>query len=144
MGVNHAYHTLVNGSDGVLKGILKGCAEQNALGALAAHGLSYRLVDRVYIAASCMPGKTPRATNTPIVNAKTVPFPCPECWSKFVQISHVRRDSGAAPLEVFVRCLPEEEHIVRIAGKARECARLQPTIRVTLVLDDGIYGDRQV
>ena len=44
VGVNFATHRAMNGNVAPLRGILKGCAEQNALGALAAAGLPYAVV----------------------------------------------------------------------------------------------------
>lgn len=51
-GVNHAFHKRVNRPGATLRGILKGCAEQNALGAAAAGGCAYADVADVFLRAA--------------------------------------------------------------------------------------------
>lgn len=126
-GVNHALHTCVNGAhrgdgDGLLKGILKGCAEQNALGALAAGGAPYTAVSRVYLASSPVHGRSeaplPRSCacdsadrQEPRVGAGEVLFPCPECWHHLTRVGRMRAARGLPTVELLVW-----------AGSAREAA----------------------
>jgi len=82
-GINHELHKRVNQNHSILRGVLKGCAEQNALGSFAAQGLRYADITNIFLYVSrtdgpCMEG--PRYV------------PCPECWNLLSIVS----DAAAA------------------------------------------------
>lgn len=113
-GVNYAFHTLVHPSPtNPLRGLLKGCAEQNALGAMAAAGLNYVYDTRaVYLAAgkltrspySCCEGYHLDGPSTsPYQIEVTSPFPCRQCWSYLSLIGNGKHQLGLPPLELLIR-----------------------------------------
>ncbi|RNF19832.1 uncharacterized protein Tco025E_04071 [Trypanosoma conorhini] len=154
-GVNHALHRQFNAGR-TLKGILRGCAEQNALGVAAASGHRYASITDVYLYASPSPAPCPQHGNKDLFSrlghgigspgdAKVLPrppfvkgavFPCPECWRNLSTVAEMRQDDGeAGALNLFVHA-QNEALAVRSVSVARECLRMSPAlaIDVTIVL----------
>lgn len=119
MGVNHAYHKKINPPGTTLRGILKGCAEQNALGSAAASGAAYVDIAEVYLLAAqdvhcdsatqssqrgnkeaIQHGASPAKPWLPQKAAAT--FPCPECWHHLCHVAQLRQLAGRPPLRLFV------------------------------------------
>ena len=131
-GVNFELHRRVNYSsqgtsasarlpvDGVeedssplLRGVLKGCAEQNALGALAAQGVPYHCVSEVLLYSEPASGST-LAHDAHVANsngcpnckstgpASSVLFPCPECWHHLSKVGEMVARRGGRPLRLVV------------------------------------------
>ncbi|KAG5473853.1 hypothetical protein LSCM1_04487 [Leishmania martiniquensis] len=125
-GVNHAFHKRVNFPGETLRGILKGCAEQNALGAAAASGCNYADVADVFLLASRashgasdqevgpekeMHGLAPVTRSScstacstaglEAAQAVTI-FPCPECWHHLCHVARARLQQEQPPLRLFV------------------------------------------
>lgn len=103
-GVNHAFHKHVNARGATLKGILKGCAEQNALGAAAASGCAYTDISDVYLLAARIHvegGATPGTTGCDDSQAAAI-FPCPECWRHLCHVARERHRHALPPLRLFV------------------------------------------
>lgn len=125
-GVNHAFHKRVNPAGATLRGILKGCAEQNALGAAAASGCIYAdIADVFLLAARCLPmtpyhalesGKKTAAPASavcgscataccdagPAAAQAVAIFPCPECWNHLCHVARARLQDKRTPLRLFV------------------------------------------
>jgi hypothetical protein len=115
-GVNHAFHKHVNPGGATLRGILKGCAEQNALGAAAASGCAYADITDVYVLATRVwlhdskeqraddvmsPGGQ-RGANGLVMTHDASLFPCPECWRHLCHVARVRHQQRRPPLRLFV------------------------------------------
>ena len=88
-GVNHALHRYVNrnarsdANDTLLPGILKGCAEQNALGALAAQGIPYHHVRSLVIVGSNL------TTGVRQIDSRSLMLPCGVCQQYFLKIQRM-------------------------------------------------------
>lgn len=115
------------------KGILKGCAEQNALGAVAAAGYNYvHHVQAMYLLAeywmengeeeeeamsrtaeaplpqaSAPSLGTERAHPTTLRRRTHFPFPCAECWRYLTEIGRLKHQLGLPPLELWIQ-VPHE------------------------------------
>ncbi|KAF5225149.1 hypothetical protein ECC02_001694 [Trypanosoma cruzi] len=156
-GVNHALHRQFNAGK-TLKGILRGCAEQNALGVAAASGQRYSAITDVYLYA--LPPQKPcplHASNNlhshpghgtkpvdetncvyPIESLKGTVFPCPECWRNLSTVAEMRHDDGEeGPLNLFVQAQNETSAMWSVSV-ARRCLMSSPTpaIVVTIVLPE--------
>lgn len=104
-GVNHALHKHVNAHRATLRGILKGCAEQNALGAAAASGCAYTNISDVFLLAAHLRSDSVEESNTEACNSATQAaaiFPCPECWRHLCHVARERHQHALSPLRLFV------------------------------------------
>ncbi|CAJ1031014.1 hypothetical protein Q4I32_005715 [Leishmania shawi] len=126
-GVNHAFHKRVNPAGATLQGILKGCAEQNALGAAAASGCIYADVADVFLLAARSSPMTSSRHVQELGKRITAPvpaicsscatacrkagphaaqadaiFPCPECWRHLCHVARARLQQERPPLRLFV------------------------------------------
>ncbi|KAG5490355.1 hypothetical protein JKF63_00475 [Porcisia hertigi] len=125
-GVNHAFHKRVNSAGATLRGILKGCAEQNALGAAAASGCIYADVTDVFLlgarilpatfyrapklhnknsapaSATCSSCGTGCVYSAPVAAQAVAIFPCPECWRHLCHVANARCRQERPPLRLFV------------------------------------------
>ncbi|KAG5473575.1 hypothetical protein LSCM4_03645 [Leishmania orientalis] len=125
-GVNHAFHKRVNLPGATLRGILKGCAEQNALGAAAASGCIYADVADVFLLAArslhtrfdralepakgidgpasapCNSCATLGSNAGPSAAQAVATFPCPECWRHLCHVARARLQHERPPLRLFV------------------------------------------
>lgn len=154
-GVNHALHRQLNAGK-TLKGILKGCAEQNALGVAAASGHRYSAITDVYLYALSWPplcehrghtdscghgmsegGSVDGGQGTKTTSSvKGAVFPCPECWQKLSAVATMRREEGEMrPLSLFVHA-HNETVAMRSVSVARDYLAVTPTpaMDVTIVL----------
>lgn len=147
-GVNHAFHRRVNPRGGPLKGILKGCAEQNALGSVAARGLPYTAISDVYLLSSTTlasgEGQRDTVANGSMccsaghhTTSTGSLFPCDQCWRHLLHVGQLRAESQLPPVCLFV-CIRDEHVLDEVAAVAQHrmerwgggCRRL---IEVTLV-----------
>lgn len=137
VGVNYTFHQLVlGGSSRTIPGLLKGCAEQNALGSLAASGLHrYEDVAELHLVAVRRRVWDPNGGLAPVL-------PCPACWSALCAIHAQRREAsnGAKGLVVYVLlrdgCLLDEvpPHLApHIADVPPSLAGPAPVVVVTSV-----------
>lgn len=93
-GVNYSLHQRANRDSSLsLKGILKGCAEQNALGALAAQGVPFSAVREVYLYAERV---RPCSHQSHLVA-----MPCVHCWRYLAQVGKAVHDCSNRRLHVF-------------------------------------------
>ncbi|KEG11754.1 hypothetical protein DQ04_02311060 [Trypanosoma grayi] len=153
-GVNHALHRRFNAGK-TLKGILRGCAEQNALGVAAAGGHRYSAVTDVYLYASLSPmclhkgnantcghaNNADAVASSPASSAgrtsvRGAVFPCPECWCNLTAVAAMRCEDGETePMKLFVHAHGEAEAVRSVAVARERLARpVQPAIDVTIVL----------
>lgn len=98
-GVNFGAHKRVNLASGCmpLRGLLKGCAEQNALGVVAASGVPFCDVRGVVVVTSGA-AKEPRGGDS---------LPCPSCQRMLSQVGRLaaaRCDDERLPLRLFRLC----------------------------------------
>ncbi|KPA80591.1 putative mitochondrial hypothetical protein [Leptomonas pyrrhocoris] len=102
-GVNHAFHKHVNPHAATLRGILKGCAEQNALGAVAASGCAYTDVTDVFVLA-VRAGAQNEGGEDGLFNCDDAAaiFPCAECWRHLCHVARVRHQHALPRLRLFV------------------------------------------
>lgn len=128
-GVNYALHSHINGAGGTLRGILKGCAEQNALGAVAAGGHPYAAITRVFLVCSISVGSCECSSHGCheigcCYHRVGALFPCAECWRHLLYVAQLREMSmdgvGVAPslqLLVWVGGMDTALHVMSIAQK---------------------------
>ncbi|CCW67320.1 unnamed protein product [Phytomonas sp. Hart1] len=141
-GVNYALHHCVNRGQ-TLSGILKGCAEQNAFGAVAASGQPYTAVSHIYLAS----GVSFAADFTELqgmtfaqrVRTKPLPtldagFPCPECWRHIERVALTRRDEQLPPLSLYLWVATEEAALCCMSRAKQKIARLQGYIDINFVV----------
>ncbi|GET90492.1 hypothetical protein, conserved [Leishmania tarentolae] len=156
-GVNHAFHKRVNPAGVTLRGILKGCAEQNALGAAAASGCIYADVADVFLlAASCSPrtsyhvleldksATTPASeachscvtacgeAGPPAAQAVAI-FPCPECWRHLCHVARARLHDGRTPLRLFVHSVSPAATVRLFAVAQQRMTVMQAPMDVCIV-----------
>ncbi|CBH10156.1 hypothetical protein, conserved [Trypanosoma brucei gambiense DAL972] len=153
-GVNYALHRSFNAGK-TLKGILRGCAEQNALGVAAASGHCYTSINDVYlcavtcstpsegdVSAACdhvCSGEVHKGSgevSDADASCSGVAFPCAECWRNLSSVAVMRREEGVVgPLNLFVYA-QSEASALRSASIAQKnlTARPAPPIDVTVVI----------
>ncbi|KPI86275.1 hypothetical protein ABL78_4658 [Leptomonas seymouri] len=134
-GVNHAFHKHVNPRGATLRGILKGCAEQNALGAAAASGCAYMDITDVFVFAACMgvdeledgqagyndAAAQPMRSSTSNFGGThaTAIFPCPECWCHLCHVARARHQHALPRLRLFV-CASSPSATAHLLSQARQ------------------------
>ncbi|KAK7200282.1 hypothetical protein NESM_000080900 [Novymonas esmeraldas] len=155
-GVNHAFHKRVNPRGTTLRGILKGCAEQNALGAAAASGCAYADVTDVFLLStrapdadrgvsgtmfaekhlgcatggSAPPAAAPAAAAVPRDGAT---FPCPECWRHLCLVARARAERGRPPLRLFVYAASPAATVHLLAVAQQRMAVMAGSMEVCIV-----------
>lgn len=138
-GVNHAFHKHVNPHGATLRGILKGCAEQNALGAAAASGCPYVDITDVFVLAARVTlanekhhkstaedikeatagsADTLAATAAAAAHAAAI-FPCPECWRHLCHVARARHQHEQPPLRLYV-CASSPSTTVHLLSLAHQ------------------------
>lgn len=153
--VNYALHRRLHPPPTcTLKGILKGCAEQNALGAAAAAGYNYVYhVQAMYLLAECWmeaeedgdavshtagepfvkdchatEGRGIKKRTTRLRRHHHFPFPCAECWRYLKEIGRLKHQLGLPPLELWIQ-VPyegEERHTMEREEGMGECSCATP------------------
>ena len=97
-GINHALHC-AKVADKRLSGLLKGCAEQNALGSFAAQGLhTYEQIKQVFVLASddacsasdCSSSCTDNADEL-FERRSSLKFPCRECFHHICRVNEFQQ-----------------------------------------------------
>jgi hypothetical protein len=98
VGVNHALHKGVN--DGAcLNGILKGCAEQNAIGAVAAQGIPFHRIRGFCLYSECTG------------ECRSTMYPCPQCYNHLLKIAGMVKAHSGIHLQLVVSGPQVEESI---------------------------------
>ncbi|CCW59701.1 unnamed protein product [Phytomonas sp. EM1] len=144
VGVNYALHHCVNRGQ-TLRGILKGCAEQNAFGAVAASGQPYTAVSHMYLASCLTVGVSPagpqgaaiaRSDHTNSLAALDgVGLPCPECWRHIERVARARREEKLPPMYLYL-CVPTEKAALRAMSRARQqISHLKGYIDINFVIE---------
>ncbi|KAG8348578.1 hypothetical protein TRVL_00586 [Trypanosoma vivax] len=138
-GVNYALHSHLN-EGRTLKGILRGCAEQNALGVAAASGHCYSAITDVYLCATCRKSDAcdrPSLLHNDSCGGASVTgavFPCAECWRNLTDVAAMRCEKGVdGPLNLFVLVNSEPAAMQSVAS-AQKCLLSHPTSAVELTV----------
>lgn len=125
VGVNHELHKRVNGGPTkTIAGLLKGCAEQNALGAVAAMGLPYSAVAKIIIYGRRDGDSAATGIGMGLPAPSPVLMPCAHCCACADQVAHSREErcasARALPFIVATPYRPDSAHPALLTSQPKK------------------------